>query len=130
MKRCPKCKIIHEDHVLTCDCGADLQSIAAEESRKQVSTKAESSYGREGSYHALQAIGTVYHFLGWLIIAGGILGGLLTGLQAVQFGGVIAGLMSSAAMVLGSAVIALPLLAFQDVIRWMIDVRTLLSRLA
>ena len=44
MKRCPKCGINHENHVITCDCGHDLRQIKTENS------KVEESVGVGGYY--------------------------------------------------------------------------------
>lgn len=35
MKRCPKCGQMHDDSVLTCDCGQSLSTIEAEEKKHQ-----------------------------------------------------------------------------------------------
>ncbi len=35
MKKCPKCGIIHENSVLLCDCGYDLNRLTTEEKKQQ-----------------------------------------------------------------------------------------------
>jgi len=77
----------------------------------------------ESRYAALHAVGSAYAFLGWLVIIGGILIGIVSVGLASREGGFSAGVLAGIVSVLGAIVLGLPMLAFRDVIRWMFDLQ-------
>ena len=75
MKRCPECGVKHEDEVLTCDCGAELGGVTAEEKKRGPSSVPVYEAGDEPD-RPVFLIGGLRMFSG-LALAGGVVGLLL-----------------------------------------------------
>jgi hypothetical protein len=125
MKRCAKCGASHDDEVAFCDCGADIRLTLSEEVKKGSGARSTGSGYKthESRYPALDAVGSAYAFLGWLVIVSGILFGIFSIFVGYRADGFGAGVVVGMGAVLGSIVLGLPMLACRDVIQWMLDLQ-------
>lgn len=73
-------------------------------------------------YPALDTIGSIYAALGWLLIIGGALLGFISAALASRLGSGAA-FVAALASLLAGVILGLPMLAFRDVIRWMLDLQ-------
>lgn len=122
---CPACKGTNPDGTKICKiCGTYMQY------QKPVSQNSPAIYGSEHTnfqYRALEILGTVYSFIGWLVLLAGIVAGLFWSYQAIRYNQLILGGLILLGWIIGGIVLALPMLASRDVIRWMLDLHSNVS---
>ena len=127
-KTCPKCNASLDEYVCT-DCGAVVSESAtvcpecgAALEEEQEDYKEQSTRSR---YTALRTVGTIYGILGWLTLASGMLLGLF-GVMAILSSKTenkpLWAFLSCALPLLGGAIIALPMLASQDIVTLITDI--------
>jgi hypothetical protein len=73
------------------------------------------------NYSALMTLGSIYRVLGWLTLVIGILGGIAVGIWFVNGGNTLLGFLAFISFSLTASIVALPLLATNDLIRLVMD---------
>src|SRR5262245_39351696 len=71
-------------------------------------------------YPALRTVGSIYGILGWVTLVGSVILGLFLGGTALNDGGFLMAFINFGRSVLTGAIVALPMLAAQDIIKLLV----------